>query len=479
MLKFIFDVNNKYGYLQSDLLDNIREHFSVENPLAKLSKFKNKRFIQARKYAITPAGRFDIGMLDEIQKYILSLQIPAQVIITDKLREIFKPTYNIKDISPLNKELRVYQKETVEHCLAQGRGTIVIGTAGGKTLIMASIVKTIRDHNNSKTLIIVPTIQLVEQTYTDFIEYGINATDICKWSGDNKLNIDAKIIICSTNILHSKNTDLTILNSIQLLLIDECHTLKKSNEINDILKEVNTNNIYGFTGSMPESKIDQWNVIGKIGPILYEKTSEELRKEKYISDADIRVLRIKYKNTPHFENESKIFNPTEIYEKENNFIHNNSYRNNLIGILCSKLDKNVLLLVDRIEHGEILKNVITEKASNKKVYFIKGEVEVDEREKIRELMENTDDVICIAITKIFSTGINIKNLHYIIFALAGKAKVKIIQSIGRGLRLHENKNKLVIFDITDVLHYSNRHLIKRLGLYEKEKIKYEVKDFKE
>ena len=90
-----------------------------------------------------------------------------------------------------------------------------------------------------------------------------------------------------------------------------------------------------------------------------------------------------------------------------------------------------------------------------------------------------NNIICIAIAKIFSTGINIKNLHYILFASIGKAKIKIIQSIGRVLRLHENKVKLIIFDISDILEYSIKHLSKRLSLYKKEKLQYVITEVNE
>ena len=135
-------------------------------------------------------------------------------------------------------------------------------------------------------------------------------------------------------------------------------------------------------------------------------------------------------------------------------------------------------MVDRIAHGELLFELLS-KIKGKKVYFIRGDVAVKVREEIKQIMEGSDNVICIAISKIFSTGINIKNLPYVIFALAGKAKVKIIQSIGRGLRLHENKERLVIFDIVDNFIYSIKHLQKRKLLYNKEKIPYTEITFNE
>jgi len=143
------------------------------------------------------------------------------------------------------------------------------------------------------------------------------------------------------------------------------------------------------------------------------------------------------------------------------------------------LKNNSLVMVDYIEHGELLFNLIKEQHPNKQVFFIRGEVEISEREKVRQLMEQHNDIIVVAISKIFSTGVNIKNLHYIIFACGGKAKIKIVQSIGRGLRLHKDKSQLIIFDIADNYRYSSAHLDKRILLYEKEKIKFAIKEITE
>ena len=136
-------------------------------------------------------------------------------------------------------------------------------------------------------------------------------------------------------------------------------------------------------------------------------------------------------------------------------------------------------MVDYIKHGEDLYALFKKTCKHKKVYFIRGDVDVVEREKVRRLMEKRDDIIIIAISKIFSTGIDIKNLHYIIFASGGKAKIKILQSIGRGLRLHKNKEQLIIFDIADNLHYGIKHVEKREQFYKSESIEYGTRTLKE
>jgi len=135
----------------------------------------------------------------------------------------------------------------------------------------------------------------------------------------------------------------------------------------------------------------------------------------------------------------------------------------------------LLILIDFIDHGLILFDALKAACHRKQVFFIRGEVEVEDRNKIRELMEKHNNVVVVAISKIFSTGVNIKNLHFIIFAGGGKAKIKTVQSIGRGLRLHYNKDRLYIIDIADQLTYGKRHQLKRQSFYEQENIPYQIK----
>jgi superfamily II DNA or RNA helicase len=223
---------------------------------------------------------------------------------------------------------------------------------------------------------------------------------------------------------------------------------------------------------MPEEIPDQWNIIGKIGPVIYEKDSYALRQEDYISKVGAQILQLQYKD--RVPRGSTTMNPTKNYRREVEFITKSVYRNKIITKLCRSLDNNALILVDYIEHGEILFDILSTELIDKQVFFIRGDVEVEERDKIKQKMEIDTNIICIAVSKIFSTGISIKNLHYITFAGGGKAKVKTIQSIGRGLRQHKSKSKMIIFDIADQLHYGQLHSLKRMEIYKSENIKYNI-----
>ncbi len=167
--------------------------------------------------------------------------------------------------------------------------------------------------------------------------------------------------------------------------------------------------------------------------------------------------------------------PTEDYNNELNYIYNSTERNELIKKLASKLNNNTLILVNHLEHGDALMNTI-QSTPDKNVIYIKGDVDLESRMQSIVDMEQKNNMICIAMSSIFSTGINIKNLHNIIFVSGGKSFIRIVQGIGRGLRLHENKEKLVIIDIYDNLKYSQDHATERKSIYDDEQIIWNEKE---
>ena len=469
MIKILLDKKKQKGIFVGSLLNEVRMHFSIKNDAARFVQRFGSGFYPSRIYAITPTGRFDPCLYFEIQKFLKNYHSITKIDVDhDFVKYILPGKFNdkftcIQELNELKLPLRDYQQETVRKCIEYGRGVIILATGGGKTLIIATLIDTLH-HNKAfkKALLLVPNLGLVEQTYNDFKEYGVNFS-VSKWTGSHELNLNTDVIVANLGILQSKKTDLSFLKDIDLLMVDEVHVTRKGNQINKIIEGINTGHKYGFTGTLPESPIDQWNIIGKIGPIIIEKSSYELRQQEVIANATALVLEIIYKNKP------KITSGTNRYREELEFLFTNDYRNKIILNFTKKVNKNTLILCDYIKHGERLYEILKTN-TDKKVYFVQGSVEVEDRGRIKKIMEYKDNVICIAISKIFSTGINIKNLHYIVFAGGGKAKIKILQSIGRGLRLHHNKPQLFIVDIADQLHYGNRHYQKRKQLYDQENI---------
>jgi superfamily II DNA or RNA helicase len=465
------ELKNNQGQINCDssTLALIRDQFSIANPAYR----KNAKFIAARLYAITPKGKFEVGLLKDIVSYI---QLNGyEFNISNDLKKEFTCGFNEPIIKNLSLPFRDYQEQSIISSIRQGRGVVVIPTAGGKTLICAGLIESLRENlkdPEALVLVTVPSIQLVEQTASDFINYGIEK--VTKWSGNNKLDPSAKVIVAGTQFLLSDKTDLSVLADVKILLVDECHNLRKGNEINKILKFINSPHKFGFTGTLPTSMIDQWNIIGKLGPINFEQKTQTLKNQDYISNFKITILKIKHLAMPNFTDYSS---PTATYENELTYLIHNNRRNEIICKLAEKLNQNTIIMVDRIDHGlniEATLKLIC--PSTRPIYYISGATEVEERERIRELMKNRSDVIIIAISKIFSTGINIPNLHNIIFASAGKAKIKIMQSIGRALRLHPTKKLANIFDVADNTKYGKIHLTERKKLYDLEKYDYTEKE---
>ena len=451
-------------------LELLRSNFSVVNP----AYGRTTGFAPARLYSITPSGKYDIGLTDSIIDFLKKSNVLYK--IDDSLLSKVNLGFETPIIKEYSLTYRDHQENSIKESLKKGRGVVVIPTAGGKTLIMSSIIESLRMNLNKPdalAMVVVPSLQLVTQTAKDFEDYGMKK--VTKWSGSNKVDLSATTIIAGTQILLSDKTDLSILNNIDILLIDETHGLRRGNKINNIFSLISTNHRFGFTGTMPPSLIDQWNIIGKIGPVVYEEKTKELKQKKFISNFKIFILNIKHNRIPNIFKNVKL--PAEAYNNELDFLMNNPRRNHIISNLANKLDKNTIIMVDRIDHGLNIENTLKKVCKNTKpIYFVRGSMEIEEREKIRELMEKRDDVIVVAVSKIFSTGINIPNLHNIIFSSAGKAKIKIMQSIGRALRLHPTKTFARIFDIADNMKYSKRHLDERIKLYESEKYIYEKKE---
>lgn len=456
-----------------DVRDRLMHSFSVPNKEKRFTTGPNKRFVKDRKYFITPTGSFDFGIAGEIIKWLKTYVIdrPVEYQISDSFKEKFAQDEPCEILDNLEFKLRDYQRECVDLALRYKFGTFVLGTGAGKTFTIASIINNLFSNKNiKKVLIVVPDNGLVTQFYDELVNvYKLNRKIIKFYDKFNKLDEDSEIVIANRPLLLSRFSQYEKIwrNSFDCLIVDEAHSIKRGNMVSKCIEKIVTKYRFGFTGTLAEEIEDKIKNIGLLGPVRYTKTSKELRDAGVLSNVVIRKANLIY---PEYYREMK-------YRDEVEELYSNKYRNNFLKDLCFKLDKNTLLLVNRLEHGFILKNILDTVESDKKIYFIRGEIDTDSRDEIKKLMEEEDNILCIAITKIFSTGINIKNLHNIILAAGGKSSVTVVQSIGRGLRLHPTKKELNIFDICDKgFKYSTAHANKRLRIYEEEKINVKETD---
>jgi len=468
-VEFVYDTVARKPQIVSEYLNQIRELFSVEDKaLVFMRRRTGRSNMPVRKYAITNKGHFDMPFFKVIYDAILFKFPSLQIIINNDLEDRVKPYFISHGPIKLNYEPRDYQLESDTKALQYGHGVIVLPTSAGKTLTIALIAATAVAEHNFSVLILVPNIQLVEQTYNDFIEYGVHSDLISKWTGNYEYK-STKIVIANNQILLSKTQDVSVLNTFHVIVCDEVHKIGTAEKISKLVKGLTGIYKFGFTGSLPENNFDRWSINRIFGPVIYEKLSVELRQDKFISNVKVVGIEMEYKNIPEFTRPS-MAEPTAGYIEEIEWLHTNGYRNSIMAKLAKKLQTNTLVLVDRIAHGEFLLEFF-KTHTNKQIYFIQGSVEVEEREKMKQIMEQSTNVVCIAISNIFSTGISIKNLHNIIFASIGKARIKIIQSIGRSLRLHHTKQIATIFDIADTcLTYGFKHFEERKKVYQSENI---------
>jgi superfamily II DNA or RNA helicase len=313
--------------------------------------------------------------------------------------------------------------------------------------------------------------------YKDFEDYSWNAEDYCHkiYSGKEKTT-DKNVIITTWQSIYNLNRK--FFEDFDVVIGDEAHQFKSKSLVGIMTKLDNTKYRYGFTGTLDGSQTHKWVLEGLFGPSYKVTQTKDLIEKGHLSKLDIKVLLLKHDE--HKFNE---------YEEEIQYLITHEKRNNFIKNLVLDLKGNSLVLFNRVEsHGQPLYELINSSASkDRKIFFVYGGVDVEERERVRAITEKEDNAIIVASYGTFSTGINIKNLHNVIFASPSKSRVRNLQSIGRVLRKGNNKTQAVLYDIADDITYKSRknytlnHLIERIKIYNEEKFNYEIIqiDFKE
>ena len=395
------------------------------------------------------------GLLIDLVKFHKMHFSSFHLSIDDDVKEMFKgPKLKVK--YDLSLKPRFYQKESIDICLNHTKGIIRSATASGKSLVISYIIKTLLENNIiAKALLFTTTVSLVEQFYTDMIEYGIDKKLIGRVYTKKK-QWDTPITISTWQSLMNNHDKIP---NYECIISDEVHQVK-SHELKKILvKATRATYRLGFTGTLHSAELDNWNVKSYLGPVLKEYSSGFLAEKGFISKCNVHIMGIEY-NDENIEG---------TYDEVKDVIFTNEYRLNVIDGLVSMLDHNALVLVGKVEKegdflAERLKNI------GKEVVFLSGRDSVEEREKWRIAMMSRNDIVLIATYGIFQQGINVPNLKYIILAAPFKSKIRVLQSIGRALRMYENKKHGAhIFDIHDHVKYLKKHGDVRYRFYDSEK----------
>ena len=376
-------------------------------------------------------------------------------------------------------EARDYQIDAIYHSLKRNRALLVSPTASGKSFIIYSLIRyyshLIKNDTNSRTLLIVPTTSLVEQMYTDFESYGWNVKKYCHrlYSGYSN-QTDKKVLISTWQSLYKLPRE--YFKQFGCVFGDEAHLFKSKSLTEIMTKLVDCKYRIGLTGTLDGAHTHKLVLEGLFGAVNKVTTTKKLMDKKQLSNLAVRCLILK-----HSDANCKMISNGK-YQDEIDYLVSSNARNNFIRNLALKIKGNTLVLFQLVEkHGKDLFKSIEDKAEkDRKVFYIYGGVETEEREKARAIVENETNAIIVASYGTFSTGINIKNLHNIIFASPSKSRIRNLQSIGRGLRLGDNKVNATLYDIADDLQYKSKenftlkHFQERINIYNEEEFDYEI-----
>jgi superfamily II DNA or RNA helicase len=415
------------------------------------------------------------GLLPYLQKFCderkYKIQLDSDVSLTENFSLIEAEKF-IENLNlPKQLEKRDYQVSSFVHAVRNKRVLLLSPTSSGKSFILYLILRYIQQ-DHKKGLLIVPRTSLAEQMYSDFASYGYDSEKYCHRQYAGKEKTTDKFLTITTWQSIYKNPP-EYFEQFDFVLGDEAHEFKAKSLTTIMSSLINTNYRIGCTGTLDGTHTHKLVLEGLFGTVLTVTTTKELMDDKHVADFSIKCLILKYP-----EETCKMARKWN-YNEEIDYIVTNPYRNTFIKNLVLSLKGNSLVLFNLVEkHGRQLFRMIEEEKGKRKVFFVYGGTDVDVRESIRAITEKENDAIIVASYGTFSTGINIRNLHNVIFASPSKSRVRNLQSIGRGLRKGDNKTEAVLYDISDdfrtgkFTNFTLKHFVERVNIYDSEKFKY-------
>lgn len=329
-----------------------------------------------------------------------------------------------------------------------------------------------------KFLLVVPTTALVEQMHGDFCEYGRNFADYGDYihrvyAGKQKYT-DKPITVSTWQSL--QRVDKRYFEQFDAVIVDECHTASAKQLTNIVNRCTNARFKIGMSGTLNDTKVDKLQLEGLFGPIRKVSRTKDLMRQGYVSKLRINGIVLRYPKP-----DCRLVRNAADWGQETKFINEQTAKHRYVCALANSRKNNTLVLFRLRRLGKTIQGML-ERGSGKKVFYVDGTVGVKYREEVRRYCEANDDAVVVASYGTFSTGINIKNLHNIVFAESMKSLIKVLQSVGRLLRLHESKDFATLFDIADDLTYGRKknyvlkHFLKRIGYYENEGFTYNIKN---
>ena len=450
----------------------IADRFTFEVPGAKFMPAVRNKIWDGKIRVFNPMNcLLYCGLRSELERFCRPRDYSVEYdgIDADEELSLVEAAAAIKKMD-LTLEPRDYQVSAFVHAVRKRRAMLLSPTASGKSLIIYMLTR----YYDARTLVIVPTTSLVSQLASDFASYGLDSDSMVHriYSGQDKHT--AKPITVSTwQSLYKLPRE--YFQQFDVVIGDEAHLFKAKSLTAIMTKATNARYRFGFTGTLDGTLTNRTVLEGLFGPVMKVTTTAELMEKDHVAQLKIKAIVLK-----HSDESKKLVSKMD-YQAEMDFLVRSIPRNKFIMNLALSLEGNTLLLFQYVDkHGKVLYDAIKSKAGDRPVYFVSGSVSGDEREDIRAIIEKETNAVLVASYGTTSTGVNIRNLHNVVFASPSKSRIRNLQSIGRGLRKSDDGRATTLYDLSDDLswkskkNYTMLHFVERIKTYSEENFEWKV-----
>lgn len=464
------------------IVHEMSEYFTFEVEGAKYMPIVKKRIWDGKiRLLDRNTGQINAGLYWSIKRFAMDRGYGIKIeegpygFPYDKVKINHMQTMQWFDTLELPFKPRDYQYDAITHGIENKRSILISPTGSGKSFIIYLMLRWYLENRDKKALIVVPTTSLVEQLYADFNDYGYDAESNCHkiYSGKDK-GTDKRVIITTWQSVYKLHP--SWFAEFGAIFGDEVHGFKAKSLSSIMNKAKNAEFRWGTTGTLDGTQVNELVLEGLFGPKKQVTTTHELQQKNTLAQLDIDIILLEY------EEQYRRLTEGRTYHDEIDFIVTYEKRNKFISNLATSQEGNTLVLFNLVDrHGKVLRDLIEARLKeNQRLYYVSGETKTNDREAVRAIVEKQSNSIILASLGTFSTGINIRNIHNIIFASPSKSQIRVLQSIGRGLRKSDDGSTTKLYDIADDLHWKSKknftllHSGERIKIYAKEKFNYKI-----